>query len=64
MKIHCAVLELVEWGIVVFVNSDEILLETFKLVFVLWILVNELCKLKFKLREIGRASINVFLRFQ
>ena len=53
MKIHCAVLELVEWGIVVFVNSDEILLETFKFVFVLWILVNELCKLKFKLREIG-----------
>ena len=57
-------LELVEWGIVVFVNSDEILLKTFKLVFVLRILVNELCKLKFKLREISRASVHVFLRFQ
>ena len=46
-------LELVERGIIVFVNRDKVLFQTLKLVFVLWILVNELCKLKFKLREIG-----------
>ena len=62
VKIHSAVLELVERGVIVFVNPDEVLLKTFKLVFVLWILVNKLCKLKFKLREIGRASVHVFLR--
>ena len=43
MQIHCAVLELVERGIIVFVNRDKVLLKTFKFVFVLWILVNELC---------------------
>ena len=53
MKIHCAVLELMEGGVIVFVNPDEVLLQSLKLVFVLWILFDELCKLKFKLREIG-----------
>ena len=53
MKIHSTVLELVEWGIIVFVNSDEILLKALELVFVLRILVNELGKLKLKLCEIG-----------
>ena len=43
MQIHCTVLELVEGCVIVFVNSDEILFQTFKFVFVLWILVNELC---------------------
>ena len=43
MQIHCTVFKLVEGGVIVFVNPDEILLKTFQFVFVLWILVNELC---------------------
>ena len=43
VQIHCTVLELVERGVIVLVNSDEILLKTFQFVFVLWILVNKLC---------------------
>ena len=53
MQIHCTVLELVEGSVIVLVNPDKILLEAFKFVLVLWILVNELLELEFKLCEIG-----------
>jgi len=41
----CAVLELVEGGVVVFVYANEFLLQSLEFVLVLWVLVDQLLKL-------------------
>ena len=56
-----AVLELVERGVVVFVYSDEFLLESLKFVFIVRGLTDKLCKLLFELVQVSRASVDILL---
>ncbi len=54
-------LELMEGGIVVFVDRDEFLLQSFQLVFVLGVILDAGIQLLLQFVEIGGAALDIFL---
>ena len=49
---HSAVFELVERGVIVLVNCNEVLLQSLKLIFILWIVIDQLLKFQLYLGQI------------
>ena len=53
MQRDCAVLELVEWSVIILVDLDELLLKTFQLVLILRILTQKQLKFGLEFRQIS-----------
>jgi len=60
----CAVFELMKWSVVIFINLDEFLFESFQFVFILRVRLHQEGQFLLELVQVSSPPVDVFLGFE